>query len=199
MVFGELVQEFQGEGKSQSKKVAFHIIDAISLGEENISQLHYTERLKMCKLFAESHFKSTRMDMCRIRVKHAYYLEDINRLFQGLTVHVMKGGTHELLLKIDGLFSFQPKGVMFIKATKDPWMRHLSRKHNTCYYARPGSDSLFDKDRPAEACAPALDCVQRRLIWKWENGVGIHQEPPREGVLHKDQLVNFTLAKLGRR
>ncbi|XP_046663611.1 cap-specific mRNA (nucleoside-2'-O-)-methyltransferase 1 isoform X1 [Homalodisca vitripennis] len=198
LVFGELVQEYQGEGKSQLKKTAFHIIDAISLGEENVSQLHYTERLKICKLFAESHYKSTRMDMCRIRVKHAYYLEEINRLFQGLTVYVMKGGTHELLLKIDG-FSFQPKGVMFIKATKEPWMRHLSRSHKTCYYARPGSASLFDKDRPAEACAPAVDCIQRRLIWKWENGVGIHQEPAREGVLHKDQLVNFTLAKLGRR
>uniref|UniRef100_A0A1B6LLY1 Uncharacterized protein n=2 Tax=Graphocephala atropunctata TaxID=36148 RepID=A0A1B6LLY1_9HEMI len=110
----------------------------------------------------------------------------------------MKGGNHELLLKIDE-FAFQPKGVLFIKATKEPWMRHLSKSHKMCYYARPGSASLFDKDRPAEACASALNCIEKRLLWKWENGVGIHKESAHEGVLHKDQLLNFIHTKLGRR
>lgn len=44
MIYGELVQEVQGEYKSQVKKTSFHIIDAISLGEEDVSHLHYTER-----------------------------------------------------------------------------------------------------------------------------------------------------------
>lgn len=44
MVYGELVNEFKGQGKTQSKNLTFHIIDAISLGEEVITHLHYTER-----------------------------------------------------------------------------------------------------------------------------------------------------------
>lgn len=44
MVYGELVKEVGGENKSQVKKMAFHIVDAFSLGDEDIRHLHYSER-----------------------------------------------------------------------------------------------------------------------------------------------------------
>lgn len=44
MVYAEVVLEYKGEFKSQIKKQAFHIIDAISLGDEDVKNLHYTER-----------------------------------------------------------------------------------------------------------------------------------------------------------
>ncbi|KAI5711049.1 hypothetical protein M8J75_013636 [Diaphorina citri] len=44
LVYGETVEEFKGQGASQVKLKTFHIIDAYSLGDRNISHLHYTER-----------------------------------------------------------------------------------------------------------------------------------------------------------
>ena len=44
LVYGELVQECIGEGRSQRKLTTFHIIDAITLGDEDVSCKHYTER-----------------------------------------------------------------------------------------------------------------------------------------------------------
>lgn len=44
MVYAEVVLEYRGEAKSQMKKQAFHIIDAVSLGDEEIKNLHYTDR-----------------------------------------------------------------------------------------------------------------------------------------------------------
>ncbi|XP_054262989.1 cap-specific mRNA (nucleoside-2'-O-)-methyltransferase 1-like isoform X1 [Macrosteles quadrilineatus] len=198
LVLGEMVQEVLGESKSQVKKTAFHIVDAVSLGGEDVSRKHYTDRIKMCHLYCEALKKDTRMDLCRIRTKMVHYLEDLNLLFEDLTVFLMKNGTHELLLKTDD-FAYQPKGVMFYRATKDPWMRCLSKSTQLCYFYKPGiKTSLYDKDRPTEACTSAMECYENRVVWWWEQGVGMYREAPREGVLHKDTLQSVILKKAGR-
>lgn len=45
LLYGELVQELRGEGRSQKRSTALHIIDAIVLGGVDVSQLHLKERL----------------------------------------------------------------------------------------------------------------------------------------------------------
>jgi len=44
LLYGEIVKELKGEGRSQRKVTTFHIIDAISLGGIDISGEHLTLR-----------------------------------------------------------------------------------------------------------------------------------------------------------
>jgi cap1 methyltransferase len=44
LLYGEIVKELRGEGKSQHKVTTLHIIDAISLGGVDISGEHLTLR-----------------------------------------------------------------------------------------------------------------------------------------------------------
>lgn len=44
LIYGELVQELRGQGRSQMRSHALHIIDAIYLGGVDVSQLHLNER-----------------------------------------------------------------------------------------------------------------------------------------------------------
>ena len=51
LVYGELVREYRGEGKSQRKAVAMHIIDALFLGGEDMRGLHFVARHEQLNLF----------------------------------------------------------------------------------------------------------------------------------------------------
>ena len=51
LVYAELVQELQGEGRSQKRSYALHIIDAMYLGGIDVSQLHLKERLLFINTF----------------------------------------------------------------------------------------------------------------------------------------------------
>lgn len=44
LVYAELVQELRGEGRSQMRSNALHIIDAIYLGGEDVSHFQMEER-----------------------------------------------------------------------------------------------------------------------------------------------------------
>jgi cap1 methyltransferase len=44
LVYAELVPELRGEGRSQKRSYALHIIDAVCLGGVDVSQLHLKER-----------------------------------------------------------------------------------------------------------------------------------------------------------
>ena len=45
LVYGEIVEELKGEGCPQLKQSALHILDAVAIGYENISEKQYSERL----------------------------------------------------------------------------------------------------------------------------------------------------------
>jgi hypothetical protein len=50
LLYGEIVKELKGEGRSQRKVTTFHIIDAISLGGIDISGEHLTLRYVFWRL-----------------------------------------------------------------------------------------------------------------------------------------------------
>ena len=45
LIYGELIQELRGEGRSQKRSSALHIVDAVILGGVDVSKLHLKERL----------------------------------------------------------------------------------------------------------------------------------------------------------
>ncbi|XP_069684844.1 cap-specific mRNA (nucleoside-2'-O-)-methyltransferase 1 [Periplaneta americana] len=205
LLYGEIVKELKGEGKSQRKVTTLHIIDAVYLGGMDISGEHITVRNKLCARFADALNKVSRTDLTPIRVKELFDLEYVDQVFERLEQRMIKGagGHYRLVYNLgeDSDRCFLPGGLMFFKATQEPWMRHLSRKTRCKYYFSPHQrESKYDKDRPKEACSSTLNCFKNRQVWWWEEGVKVHDvHTAKEGKLQKDHLLSFVGRKCGHR
>ena len=44
LIYGERIQELRGEGRSQKRSYALHVIDAVFLGGVDVSKFHLKER-----------------------------------------------------------------------------------------------------------------------------------------------------------
>ncbi len=44
LIYGELIQELRGEGRSQKRSCALHIMDAVALGGVDVGKFHLKER-----------------------------------------------------------------------------------------------------------------------------------------------------------
>ncbi|XP_053687251.1 cap-specific mRNA (nucleoside-2'-O-)-methyltransferase 1-like [Sabethes cyaneus] len=90
LIYGEIVMELQGEGKSPIFEQAFHIIDAIVLGGEDIRKRSLPERSTMCKKFAEALSKPHKT--MPVRCKKLVALADLDNFFmQSLQNHTLDG------------------------------------------------------------------------------------------------------------
>ncbi|KAJ9582234.1 hypothetical protein L9F63_003363, partial [Diploptera punctata] len=201
LLYGEMVQELSGEGKSQRKITTLHIMDALCLGGTDISSHHLTVRHKLCSRFAEALTKKSCKDLMPIRVKELHDMEVVEKVFYRLDQRVIKGsgGQQRLVcnLEDDDTKFFIPGGLMFFKATQEPWMRHESRKTRHKYYYNPiHKDSKYDEDRPKQACSNFVNTFKNRQVWWWEEGVKVLDvHIPEEGKLQRDQLLSFVNRK----
>jgi hypothetical protein len=70
-----VVTELRGEGKSQRRVTAVHVIDVLYLGGEDLRRLHFMERQKQAALFLRVVNKASRSDLVRMRMKAVFKLE----------------------------------------------------------------------------------------------------------------------------
>uniref|UniRef100_A0A069DZH7 Cap-specific mRNA (nucleoside-2'-O-)-methyltransferase 1 n=1 Tax=Panstrongylus megistus TaxID=65343 RepID=A0A069DZH7_9HEMI len=196
ILYGEMVPELIGEGRSQKKRFALHVVDAIALGYQNIAKMHYKDRLQRMNLYAAALKKHEYKDKWPVRIKQPVPMEDLNDIFHSLSVRYSKSEVRQLILENEEYW-FQPKGILFVNSTKEPWCRFLSKTTNYHYYFHPKTkQSKFDKDRPPDANANTLECIEKQIFWIWEEGVGLQKEEPVAGVVHKDDLLIFISNKL---
>ncbi|XP_014283812.1 cap-specific mRNA (nucleoside-2'-O-)-methyltransferase 1 [Halyomorpha halys] len=193
LIYGEFMPEYRGNGMKQTKINAFHIIDGISLGYQPISHYQYNERLDKLNLYVKALKKWNCNNLCPIRVKIPTPLKDIYSLFERVEQHLLKSSNYQTCLFDHDYHHFmQLKGMVFIRTTREPWRRHLSKKYNCHYYYNSADGkSLFERDRPIEADASALDSLKYQILWMFQVGVGFKGEPRQDHVLHKDDLVRF--------
>ena len=125
LLYGEIVTEFRGEGKSQRKVRNVHIIDGWCLGGEDISNKHFMERQEHLRLFLHAMNKNSRNDFVKLRLKEVFKLEDLPALYNYCSPKILKGRSQPCLVldlgnvEGDGVARyFQPTGVMFIKTVK---------------------------------------------------------------------------------
>ncbi|KAL1463640.1 hypothetical protein WDU94_015377 [Cyamophila willieti] len=108
----------------------------------------------------------------------------------------MKNGSTKCGLDMgDGLIA-EATGLIFIKATKDPWIRSLSRSHNKKYYNNPMT-KVSTYDLVPEASASFTECMKNRRLWTWEFGCGMKGDDAtsEKVVLHKHQLCSVIQEK----
>ncbi|XP_071961827.1 cap-specific mRNA (nucleoside-2'-O-)-methyltransferase 1-like [Antedon mediterranea] len=196
----EIVQELRGEGSGQRRMTAIHIVDCMWLAGEDVRKKHFTERMIKAGLFVRSISKSSRKDLTPVRVKEVFRLEQAETIFQRLEMKVVKGSRiPRLCFRSDENIHFLPLGLHFIKITNEPWSMNFSRSQQRKYFFNSTNrESLFEC--PPDSVASFRDCSKTRLLWKWEDGVVLHnaQQHRDNNKLSKDDILQFVHHKTQR-
>lgn len=167
LILGETLQEHQGEGRSQQRVRALHIVDAFFLGGKDLRNIHLKERNAMCIKFAESMNKPLRKDLATIRVKSLVRLVTLRDIFQRLEKKMMKSsnGIERLAYNLESENKYIiPSGIMFIRETKDPWVKTIKGDAFCWFNASVGQ---IKKDFPKDSIADLKCCFEKRLMWRW--------------------------------
>lgn len=221
--FGEILSELIGEGRSQNKQTAIHIIDGLVLGGHDIRKLPLKERLKVCDQFARSLNKpykmvngldGTQKPMAPIRCKRLYPLEDFNEFFYEMRRYKLKDGNSRFGLKIrqDGDTSknerfYVPGGLMFFTEINYPYSIQFSKSQQKYYYFNHKTTKSFFSDQVPQGIGPELYTSFRgnmytKLYWQWENIMQVEEniDPKHRstGILFRDDIKEFIRRRLER-
>ncbi|XP_055370979.1 cap-specific mRNA (nucleoside-2'-O-)-methyltransferase 1 [Condylostylus longicornis] len=216
LIYGEIVTELMGEGRSQNKVKALHIIDGIVLGGIDIHREPLQERIRMCTKFAKAlnkPYKTTNVvgnyqPVAPIRCKKLYALNEIQVFFNAMRHYKLKDGTSRLGFRIRSDDPsraerfFVPGGLMFFNETNPPFVKVLSRSKNKFYYHNEtNKEAYYVDDLPKNVRAATIASFRgsyyRRLLWKWTNiyqvEENVNDDNRQEDILYRDDLNNYIL------
>ncbi|KAK3860428.1 hypothetical protein Pcinc_033526 [Petrolisthes cinctipes] len=189
LVYGELVTEYRGDGRTQRKLTVLHLIDALVLNGKDVRTLHIVERHNYLKKFAMGVNKPSRPDLAPIRCKEMFRLEELSHILSKPKLHLrmMKGGSmlRRVWVELEGdsekdTHYIIPTGLLFLKITQDPWMMAFSRSQNRKYWFNTRTrKSTFDCI--AEVIAPFRFSYCGGMVWWWEKGVHVLEEEEKDG------------------
>ncbi|XP_013115503.2 cap-specific mRNA (nucleoside-2'-O-)-methyltransferase 1 [Stomoxys calcitrans] len=205
LFYGELVFEYSGEGRTQTRVCGLHIIDAIILGGRDIRRSPLVERLHMCAKFANSVNKPFKEgNTLTIRSKQLYRLEDVKNFFSEMRPYILKDNSSRLGISLnnsEGKF-FVPGGILLLCEICHNFVSLMSKSQNMLYYYDKGKKLSFFKDRmPVDIqniYASFRNSFARRLIWRWTNTCQVEENSNRvdPNVLYRDDLTSFIIYKL---
>lgn len=211
LLFGEIVQEYQGEGRKQTKKYSFHIIDGIMLGGIDIRSKNLKRRVEMCQKFAEALNKpcisNSTNDRIQIRCKQLFEFSEFERFFGRMSDHRLKDNRtrlgYELRNKIGERQFFVPRGLLFLKNTKQHLQKFYSKSHNRYYYYDHIAKNTFFPDQipnPESIFASFKSTFLSRKLWEWELRDQVNENfpnpNPEEKEIFRLDFNEFLTAKL---
>ncbi|XP_058468089.1 cap-specific mRNA (nucleoside-2'-O-)-methyltransferase 1 [Malaya genurostris] len=199
LLYGEIVKELQGEGRSQISINTFHIIDGIILGGKDIRKWPLRERLKICAKFAMALSKplktvknmdSTHTVTMPIRSKKLFALSDLELFFNQLVSYKLKGGEirlgYHLRNSNEPARFYVPRALLFLNEIRDDFLKVYSKSQSKFYYyCKKRQISLFPEQMKCtdETIASFKNTYIHRIIWKWQH---THQ------VLHEDDMEKIS-------
>lgn len=210
LFYGEMVQEFSGEGRHQKRFHTIHIIDAFVLGKVYLRDKHYEERMKWVQKFVKALSKPSRADLTPLRAKEVFKLRDVESLFDRITLKLEKGVARNMRLSCtvpkEGRDReekhFSATGVLFFRTTREPWHEEFSMSSQRTYYFNTMTRKS-DYEMPKHGCAATFkDCFQTAVLWQWVPGLRIlpprspSETCPNDGRVHRMTLVNFVKKRL---
>ncbi|XP_075722569.1 cap methyltransferase 1 isoform X3 [Rhipicephalus microplus] len=212
LFYGEMVQEFAGEGRQQKRFNTIHIIDALVLGKVPVKDKHYEERMKWVQKFVKALSKPSRNDLTPLRAKEVFKLPEVESLFERISWKQEKGASRNMRLSCTVPQEqrdreerhFSASGVLFYRTTKEPWHEEYSTSSQRRYYYNTMTRKS-DFEMPKYGCAATFrDCFQIATLWSWTSNVQImptrmqSEECPNDGKVHRTTLVNFVRKRLGK-
>ncbi|XP_053669222.1 cap-specific mRNA (nucleoside-2'-O-)-methyltransferase 1-like [Anopheles marshallii] len=210
IIYGEIVRELQGQGKSQIVINTLHIIDGLLLGGENIRKLPLRQRMARCQQFAKalnkplkginSDYTNGSAVTVQIRAKKLYDLCDIeNIFFKSLETYNLKTGPPRLGYRLRNVIDadrfYVPYGLLFLKETKPDYLKSLSTKRRMFYYSNMKTKvskypEQFD-NHEAETMAMFEETFHSRLLWKWEIVLQVNPQVTEERSSDSVYRVDF--------
>ncbi|KAL1483684.1 hypothetical protein MTO96_033019 [Rhipicephalus appendiculatus] len=212
LFYGEMVQEFAGEGRQQKRFNTIHVIDALVLGKVSVKDKHYEERMKWVQKFVKALSKPSRNDLTPLRAKEVFKLPDVESLFERISWKQEKGASRNMRLSCTVPQEprdreekhFSATGVLLYRTTKEPWHEEYSTSSQRRYYYNTMTRKS-DYEMPKYGCAATFkDCFQTATLWPWASNVQIlptrtqSEECPNDGKVHRMTLVNFVRKRLGK-
>jgi len=187
-LYGEITSEFKGEGTSQKKIPAFHIIDSCILGGVNLCRRSLEERVQM----GEKMLKALSLQPSSnfsIRMKKYYSLPAIESYFEELEMKECKGMRKERLgLSMDQDYYVIVSGLLICSKLKAPFGSNRSNSTDKIYYFNYKSNSASVFKCPPEAVMDFATNYTERLNWKWQNNQIMD-------LLSDDQSTSYSTAR----
>ncbi|XP_065364192.1 cap-specific mRNA (nucleoside-2'-O-)-methyltransferase 1 [Calliphora vicina] len=205
LFYGELVFEYSGEGRTQTRTCNLHIIDAIMLGGKDVRRMKLNERLSMCTKFAKSinkPFKEGSVSL--LRCKRLFKLDDIDEFFGVMRHYTLKDGSLRLGISLNDSDSkfFVPGGILLFCEIFHYFFSIMSKSKNMLYYFdKTCNASYYKNNMPPEMhnilYASFRNSFMRRLLWKWTNTYQVeeHSNKVDENVLYRDDFIQFIVNK----
>uniref|UniRef100_A0A034WHJ6 Cap-specific mRNA (nucleoside-2'-O-)-methyltransferase 1 n=1 Tax=Bactrocera dorsalis TaxID=27457 RepID=A0A034WHJ6_BACDO len=202
--YGEIVYEYTGEGRTQTRICALHIIDAIMLGGIDIRRLKLSERSRLCQKYSLSLNKPFKDGNCSpIRSKCLYELKYLNNFFNDMRSHVLKDNSIRLGLTLSSENKFfVPGGIMLFCEIFHNFFSSMSHSTHKLYYFNKQTKTSFYKNCMPNDILNTLyasfrNSYQRRLLWKWTNLKQVEEKcNHREtNLLYREDLTKFIFNK----
>lgn len=219
LFYGEMVQEFEGEGRQQKRFNTIHIIDALVLGKVQVKDMHYEQRMQWVHKFVKALSKPSRSDLTPLRAKEVFKLQEVDALFERISLKLEKGAARNLRLSCTVPRElrdreekhFSATGVLFYRTTREPWHEEFSQSQQRTYYYNTMTRKS-DYRMPEKGCAASFrDCFTSAVLWPWGGSSGVRIldpsngpaasadcPPPNDGRVHRATLVSFVHKRLGR-
>lgn len=211
LLYGEVVKELSGEGRSQIVSHALHIIDGMVLGGVDIRHKPLRERLKLCEKFALALNKPNKAVTNRdgvaishfapIRSKKLYSLADFPSFFDRLNLYKLKDLRVRYgleLRNVNGPSRFYvPRGLLFLNELRSHIKKGFSRSQQKMYYIDGFRKSTYFQDQitdPTMIYASFKAVYTNRKLWTWEQEDQVAEQLTRErtpNLLYRIDLNTF--------
>lgn len=205
LFYGELVFEYSGEGRTQTRVCGLHIIDAIILGGKDVRRLPLSERVNMCAKFAKSISKPFKDgNVLIVRSKKLYKLKDFGFFFSKMKHYTLKDNSSRLGIFLNNIESkfFVPGGLLLLCEICHNFISLMSKSQNMLYYFDKKKNVSYYKDcMPTDVqnilFASFRNSFVRRLVWKWTNTCQVEEQSIKvdEHVLYRDDLMHFIVSR----
>lgn len=200
LFYGEIVYEYSGEGRTQTRMYGIHIIDAIMLGGIDIRRLTLRERNNMCKKYAQSVNKPFKEGSSgSIRCKPLYKLQNIDEFFNDMKHYTLKDNSSRFGYTFyDESKFFVPGGILLLCKLCHQFTSIKSKSTNMIYIYDINAQQSYYQDQIPNNVQKILyasfrNCFPRRLLWKWTNPmqVEIHNDYCENNILYRNDINEF--------
>uniref|UniRef100_A0A1A9X0A2 Cap-specific mRNA (nucleoside-2'-O-)-methyltransferase 1 n=1 Tax=Glossina brevipalpis TaxID=37001 RepID=A0A1A9X0A2_9MUSC len=205
LFFGELVYEYNGEGRIQTRVCTLHIIDALLLGGKDIRRLPLNKRVSMCAKFAKSISKPYKAgNTALIRSKPIFKLGDISQFFSQMRHYTLKDNAQRYGIALNDVSAkfFVPGGIMLFCEICHNFYSKISKSQNKLYYYDTVNHISYFKDNMPQEMLNMLyasfrNSFIRRLLWKWTNTNQVEENGGKvdTNILYRDDIQIFVVNK----
>eukprot|EP00096_Caligus_rogercresseyi_P000286 TRINITY_DN10695_c0_g1_i1.p1 TRINITY_DN10695_c0_g1~~TRINITY_DN10695_c0_g1_i1.p1 ORF type:complete len:816 (-),score=171.50 TRINITY_DN10695_c0_g1_i1:134-2581(-) len=207
LIYGEITKEIRGVQKSQKRVNAFHIMDAIFLGSEDLRHRSFLERTEAIKLFVKSISKKTIQSHTIIRSKSIFSLENLPQELESLSLKVVKGcgPIPRITLSVlqNGADPFYiSQGILLFREVSKSYIIARSKSCANRKYWFNIYNKSSSYDCPPDGMANFEDSFCPRLFWNFSSGANIvvpceggNQAKDEANLVHSSTFTQFITSR----